>query len=229
MGIKPPLTATTSIGEYEIALQTHEAPERMILIESTEEDDLKTFFLFEIQGDLFKRAVTVGILRGLIGSFCLFRSDIEAMGHAIQNEFESLIDHGDMKAINSFIILQIDSWNGISYCSESWPKPLFPHARLDDLIAGSNSLERSGLEKGVIELRAQEACYLIPGMKNHDNHDFSSLLNRMLQTICQPSVESPLKLLEIASDDLNRNLTAEEVFSLLPRACIKNRGRKLTY
>lgn len=224
--MKPPQTATTSVGDYEIALQTLETQERMILIESTEEDHLKNFFFFDIRGDLINRAVKVGILRGLIGSLCLVRSDIMAMGHAIQDEFKSLNDHDEMKAIDSFIILQIDFNNRISYCSESWLPPILPDARLDDLIAGLNSMKRRGLDKGVIELRAEEACYLIPTMINHDHREISSSLSQMLELIRQTSEDSPLKLMKIASRALNKKMSIEGVFPFLPTACIKRLNRK---
>jgi hypothetical protein len=226
MGMKSPQTATTSLGDYEIALQTLETQERMILIESTEEDHLKNFFFFDIRGDLLDRAVKVGILRGLIGSLCLVQSDIEAMGHAIQDEFKGLIDYDDTKAIDSFIILQIDSKKGISYCSESWLPPILPRDSLDDLLSGWNSMERRGLERGVIELRVEEACYLIPIMKNCDHREYSSSLNQMLDLIGHPSEESPLKLMEIASSALNKKMTNEGTFSFLPTACVKRLKRK---
>lgn len=207
LGMRPSPIAAVTLGEYEIALRTWETSERMVLIESTEEDHLKTLFFFEIQGDLCKRAMMIGALRGLIGSFCLYKCDIEEMTGAIRRELDGFDKDNAAKTDTSFLILRIDSQK-MTYCGVSWPQPFLPKTRLEDLNAESKKES-----KGTIDLKAGEVCYLIPTMKRAVCGENSMFFNELLESIRHPSRETALKLIES-----NTN-----VFFCAPVACIKKR------
>lgn len=214
-----PQTATTSFGHWEVALQTIEDPERMILIESTESGkNQKNFFFFEIHGQLAERAGMVGLLRGLIGSFCLYPISIFEMKKAILQEMKTLFEDNACP-LTAFMLMRIDSESTkMSMAVQNFPLPI-------SLFTPSNPA-RKDLENEQIDLEAgpEEPFIIFPSISKNDSDLQNFFRDPKINSSFDRSVSALAFLLE-----LNRTMNGYRHFfqeiSFKPLACIRRTSR----